>query len=165
MKKRSFELEKVHVDLDIDEQIPLQKTGWRIQSIGLCIVLVLVICAAFGVYGDGIASYKVIHQNKVRLEFQRFFRQEANLNLKIVCSTAEDMIVAFPSDYLDHFEIESIVPPPSSTYFQKEMVNYLFKGNDNVKVTFYMIPQDIGTINGIVKVNGESFAVNQFIFP
>jgi hypothetical protein len=165
MKKNNSKVEKVEVDLDINEHLTMQEKGWKIQAVGMGCILVFILSAALGLYGDGIASKRYLSNDEVRIQFSRYFRFEAKMDFKIAANDVQDLTVAFPVKYLNHFEITSIVPQPRESRFSEDRVYYVFNGRDDAEITFYLIPQQIGLIQGSVKVNENEFAINHFIFP
>ena len=143
----------------------MQERGWHLQAIGLWCIFVIVLTAAVGLYGDGVVSKTTIDQNNVKLEFQRFFRVDAEMHVRIRTSSPNDIKMSFPVDYLSHFQITSIVPSPATSRFKESRIEYVFNGGDGAEISFYLVPKDFGSMNGSVTVNDELFVINHFIFP
>jgi hypothetical protein len=165
MNKES--IERVNTSLEIDEQINLHKKGWKAQAVGLAFMYILVLLAAVGLFGDGLLSKNKLTEQNITIESQRFYRYEARMELKIdVPDTDSDRtVISLPSHYLKDFEIESIVPEPESNSISNDKVNYVFKGSGNLNVTFYLVPQKVGKLEGTLGVNEHAFLLNHFIFP
>ena len=99
MKKKKTTVEEVHADLDIKEHLEIQEKGWHIQRVGLYCLLIFVLTAAMGFYGNGVTSKKTTSQDHTSIEFERFFRHQAKMPLSISTIGKEEVILSFPSDY------------------------------------------------------------------
>jgi hypothetical protein len=165
MNKKKLAIEQIQADLDIDEHLDQQERGWTLQRIGLYFIMVFVLTAAVGLFGNGVASKKTLSQGATRIEFEQFFRQEAKMQLRISGEMAKKTTISFPTHYLNHFEIQSIVPEPKESYFEAGEVTYSFSGENAMTITFYLVPQDVGKMTGTLRVNEHSFKINHIIFP
>ncbi len=165
MKKNKQLLEEIHVDLDIQEHLKMQEGARRFQQVGLFCILLFVGSAAFGLYGNGVVSKKHLTKDEINIHFERFFRFQAKMGLQIQATNDRDISISFPIQYLNHFEISSIVPEPTETRVEGSQVKYAFKGRDELTATFYLVPQQIGQIKGSVNVNENTFSISHFIFP
>lgn len=165
-QKKSIE-EVVNVELEIEEHIHLQKTGWVIQRIGLCVMLVFVVLALLGLFGDGILSKRISTIKNITIEYERFYRHEGPMELKIEVgeNSAAGVDVAFPVDYMKSFEIRSILPEPKENRVENGKVHYLFDVNGRTDITYYLTPRAVGTVAGTIEVNNTIFPVNHFIYP
>jgi len=164
MQKR-LTVEEIQADLDLNEHLEMQQSGWRCQRIGLYCILIIVLTAALGLYGNGVISKKIYKEGNAWVEFDQFFRHEAKMQLKVGTESAKKVIISFPTHYLNHFEIDAIVPEPKESYFENGKINYIFNGHDTITITFYLVPQDAGNIKGSLKVNQNLFTINHLIFP
>jgi hypothetical protein len=166
MTKSKGSVEHVSTSLQLDERIKMQENGWKAQAAGLVFILGLVLAAAIGLFGNGLVSKKRLAKNAAEIEYQTFYRFEARMELKIKTRNATDgILISFPNSYLQHFEIESILPEPSSTKFHNDKLLYFFDGEDNINVTYYLIPRKVGSVEGSIQVGENQFPLNHFIFP
>jgi hypothetical protein len=165
MKKNKSDVEEVKFDLDMNEHLAMQEKGWKVQTIGILCMFAFILSAAFGLYGDGIASKRNLQKNQVNIEYDRFFRFEAKMDFKIKATSVENTTISFPARYLSYFEISSIVPEPAESRFSAGRIEYVFHGRDAAEIVFYLTPQEFGQVEGSVKVNEIVFPVNHFIFP
>ena len=165
MKQKDSEVEQVKADLDIEEHLSMQEKGWRIQLFGLCGIFGLMLTAAIGLYGDGFVSKKTIDQNEIKVEYQRFFRFEAKMEIRINATSTKEIQVSFPPTYLNSFEITSIVPAQKTNYVKDGRIEYVFPGGDPAEIVFHLIPKDFGRIEGPMFVNDNQFFITHFIFP
>lgn len=164
--KKSVE-DVVNPDIEIEEHLSLQKKGWIAQRMGLCIMLAFVLLALLGLFGDGVLSKETTTVENVTLEYERFYRHEASMELKVAVaeSKAEEVDIAFPTDYLKNFEIRSILPEPKSNRIEQSKVHYLFDARGKVNIVYYLTPRQSGAITGAIEVNDAIFSVNHFIYP
>ena len=163
--RNSFENTKT--SLEIEEHVDEHKLGFKIQKVGVIFILAVVIVAAAGLFGDGILSSSVATAPQGKIEYDRFYRFEARMEVKVEALDAQraSNIISFSSDYLKHLQIESITPSPGSSRFQGNNTEFVFDGVGNTIVTFYLIPRKMGNIPGEIMINGTSFKVNHFIYP
>lgn len=161
-------VERVKTDLEIEEHLPMHERGWKVQAVGMYLILALVLTAAAGLYGDGLVSKKRVSENFATVEYQRFYRFQARMELKIelkIPGGANEAIVRFPGKYLESFQVDSVLPEPEKNVITGEQVEYHFNGTGNAAITFYLIPQRIGAVDGSIEVDKIRFDVNHFIFP
>ena len=165
-QKNSVE-EVVSPGLEIEERLPLQKTGWIVQRIGLSIMLVFVLLALLGLFGDGILSKQTTSVKNVTLEYERFYRHEGSMELKIDVaeSNTPELDVAFPIEYLKNFEIRSILPEPKANRTEQGKVHYIFDARGEVNIVYYLTPRQTGSLTGALEVNDAIFSINQYIYP
>jgi hypothetical protein len=160
------EIENIKPELEINEHAGSHKQGFKFQKVGVLAILTIVVLAALGLFGDGVLSKKTSVSKSAEIEYQRFYRFEARMELKIELLAFENSnIVSFSKDYLKDFEIESINPTPESTNFKGATSEFVFNGPGNGIITFFLVPKKVGNIDGELAVNGERFKVNHFIYP
>lgn len=166
MSNSKQNIETVTGDLEIDESIEIQKKGWVVQRIGWVLMFIFLGLASIGMFGSGVMSKKTIEGANQKMEYQKYFRFEARMEMKIdVLSPPGGTTVSFPAEYLQKFRIESVVPEPKENKTENNMVNYLFDGSGPMKISFYLIPQSMGDIKAQVRVNDQLYNFNQFIYP
>lgn len=168
MGKSNDSIEIVTTDLEIEEELDAHRKGWAAQRVGLIFIFALVILAAAGVFGDGLASKNTISHDQITVESERFYRFEARMPIKVHVAdvqTENGLTLAFPSHYLQNFRIESIQPEPKSNKIDDGTVSYTFEGRGSMEITFFLIPKTPGTIAGDLDVNGNIFALKHFIYP
>ena len=73
--------------------------------------------------------------------------------------------VSISESYLQKVRVETIQPEPDKTTHADGKVVYTFPGSGNFAITFYLIPQVTGSIQGDLSVNETSFQLKHFIYP
>lgn len=160
------DIENIKPELTIDEHVDWHRRGFKIQRVGMAAILGIILLAAVGVFGDGVLSKRTTESASAKIEFQRFYRFEARMEVKIELIDFENSnVISFPKEYLKEFQIESITPSTESTNFKGSRSEFVFDGPGNGIVTFYLIPRKVGSIAGDVLVNDERFELNHFIYP
>lgn len=166
MTRSKHKVEVVQTELEIEEELELQEKGWVVQKIGWLLVLVFLILAALGMFGDGVISKSTLQSGNNTIDYERYFRYEAVMELRLDMNTDGDSaVVSFPNQYVKNFEIESIVPEPEKTIFEGDRVHYIFNGKGHMNAVFYMVPQEVGAVSGQMMVNKTGFQLSHFIFP
>jgi hypothetical protein len=165
MQKKRLTVEEIQTDLDLNEHLEMQQSGWNFQRVGLYCILIIVLTAAMGLYGNGVISRKMHTEGSAWVELDQFFRQNAKMQLRVGTESAKKVIISFSMHYLNHFEIDAIVPEPKESYFENDEIRYTFNGDDSITITFYLVPQDVGNIKGSLRVNENLFTINHLIFP
>jgi hypothetical protein len=166
MAKSKHEVERPKFSLDLDESIELHEASWKFQKIGWIFIYGIVVCAAIGLFGNGVFSKKTIQQSGVNLEFDKFLRHEAEFPIKLRSQGNTKLnTVEIPQEYLRNFKVENIVPEPTETSIEGENVVFAFDTAHNQSAVFYLVPKQRGNIGGDWKVNNTVFPLSHFIYP
>lgn len=167
MGKSKDSIEIVKTDLQIEEELDAHRRGWAAQRVGLLFILALVLLAAAGLFGNGVASKQTLTQDQITIESERFYRFEARLELKIKVAHLQgnELTVSFPNHYIQNFRVDSILPEPNEHRTTDGNVSYTFEGNGNMDITFFLIPNSRGNVEGDLGINGKIFRLKHFIYP
>src|SRR5690606_17507075 len=167
MGKRKHTIEVIKTDLEINEELDLHEKGWKFQRVGWIFIFLLVALSAFGYFGDGLASKTTENNTQANIEYDRFYRREARMEMKIdlLQSMNKSVDIAFPNNYIKNFRIESILPEPAIIKVENNQVHYIFDGEGSMNIVFYLIPQKAGNISGFIRISENQFPINHFIYP
>lgn len=166
MSKEKHTVEVVKTDLEINEELRLHEKGWIVRKIGWVFIYLLVSLAAFGMFGDGILSHRKLTNGDTQIQYERFHRQEARMNIRFdIQQPQNNLVISFDNEYFRNFKVESIMPEPREVKILNGQVNYVFDSQGKSSIVFFMTPQELGTIQGSVHVNGKQFNLTHFIFP
>lgn len=167
MPKSAKKVEKVFTALEIDESIDLHILAWRIQPVAWFIIILFIVTGALGLYGTGWLSKVSFTRNEVTVNYERYFRNGAEMKIKIDDWNKFDQTeLIFSRDYLTHFSIGSIVPEPDEVAISGGDVHYFFKGSPGTRtISFFVVPQEAGKISGQLTVNQSVFHLSHIIYP
>lgn len=167
MAQQKHTVEVIKPDVELDESLTLHERGWKVQRAGWVFIFGMMALAALGLFGEGPVSKRTADVNGSRVEYDRFFRHEARMELKVdlQSSGTEGAVVSFPNAYLKNFRVESILPEPKSNTVAQDQVSYQFDGTPPMHLVFYLVPQQMGTIKGSIRVNNNTIPLNHFIYP
>lgn len=158
-------IQPIDHDTPVEEEIALHRKGWTVQRVGWVLMLVFLVAALLGLFGEGILSRKTIRAGNLELVYERFCRYEHRLEMKLLSAGEHINVVSLPKSYLEKFKIDKIVPAPSSEVANPGYVSYLFNGNKNDTVSFYMAPLQRGSTGGLIKINNQTVPIQQYIYP
>ena len=161
--------------LEINQDLAFQKKEWKVQKVGMYIILFLIIVSIAGFFGTGPVSYteEGVEGGDIYAEYQRYTRRHApnELRLKIGSNAlkSDSVIISFDEAYIAEIQITSISPIPLKTYYSPGKVNYLFSLKDNVSsatIVYYFSPESTGKLNSAITINnGSSVNFSQLVYP
>jgi hypothetical protein len=166
MSTENHSVEEVETDLEINEEIELHKTSWKVQRVGWALLYAFLLLAALGMFGEGWFSKRTAQAPQATIKYERYFRYEGRMELKInAVGEGNTTLISFPNEYLTNFQVETIVPEPKESFISGGRVHYLFTSQGPVDVVFYLAPQSFGSFRAQVGVNKNLVEINHFIFP
>jgi hypothetical protein len=165
MEDKEQTVEVVQPCLEIDEHLDLQKKGWKLQKIGWLCIAIIMLAGTAGVFGEGPLSDQTKSTGKTTVNYQRFFRHEAEM--KILVESANHIAsITLTGEYLKNFKVVRFVPEPVNNNTINKAVRYNFLPAENHIVSLYMIPKEFGSINETMKVNeADTFNLRHLIYP
>ncbi|MBX6316750.1 MAG: hypothetical protein IRY99_28130 [Isosphaeraceae bacterium] len=135
-------------------------------------MLALLLAALLGLFGSGPLSHGTAGEpgSPIRLEYERFGRQERETTLRIHLQPGADRVrVWIDRTYLEAIEIKAISPPPERAEAGPHRVGYLFAIADATRpavITFWVKPQRFGVLSGEVGLDdGTMLRFHQWIYP
>ena len=162
MKKRT---------LQIDEDIPFQRTEWRAQRVGIVLMFLFVFCALLGFTGSG----GLLSQGEagepggpIHVEYERVVRRDTTstmtLHLRGGGSSAVQFWIAAP--YLERAAVEFVSPEPESVVGDATRHVYTIQASSpEVRVVVAIKHRSTGRLRGEVGlVGGPSARFSQFSF-
>jgi hypothetical protein len=154
-----------HKQLPVSEDISLHKTGWIVQRIGWTLMFLFLVAALLGLFGEGPLSKRTLQSGNLQMKYEHFGRYEHTMKMELESLGENIRFVSLPQDYLKSFKVDKIVPEPAKQVASPGYISYVFEGEQNDEVTFYMEPSRRKNAEGIIKVNGSSFLIKQIIYP
>lgn len=154
-----------HKKTPVEDEIALHKKGWVVQRAGWMVMLLFLLAALLGLFGEGPLSAKKAKAGNIEVDYQRFCRYEHHVELKLSSAGGNITVASLPQAYVEKFKIDKIIPTPSGEAASPGYVNYFFNGTQNDKVRFYMVPSKKGSAGGMIKINDHTVSIQQFIYP
>jgi hypothetical protein len=166
--------------LEVDEDLPFQRTMWRIERVGWGLFAVIVLGAVAGLFGEGPMSQATLQTSDpakpghtVRLEYERFLRSHSDSRLDLSLPSPPDardaalLSVWFSGEYLSAVDMGRISPGPVYEELDAGGVRYYFRLHDGPQqLIFRFRPQRAGSLSGSLRVNdGPATDFHQTIYP
>jgi len=159
--------------LQIGEDLEFQRVSWIAHRVGWFVMLLLVIGALAGLFGRGPLSNAHVANQSLAVTYDRFLRLQAPSEVVVSIFNMESLskpLELFVSrEYLKRFQMEKVIPEPSSVEFAGEYLIYKFNFGKDVKsneVTFQLKPSRFGLVSGKFRGRAEdSLTIEQFVYP
>jgi hypothetical protein len=129
------------------------------------------IAAGAGLFGNGPLSGREAHAGDgLAVQYPRFARAHAPLELTVEWLPRERLAELWIArSYLDSFEVEEILPPPSTVSVDATRVHYTFLARDpamRIGARFRLKPEHAGQLTGFIGASEElEVEVRHFVFP
>lgn len=161
------------VDLEINEDLQFQRRMWKAERIGWSAMAVLLIGALLGLFGNGPVSWTTESGESFLVEYQRFGRYQAPLQLRfrLQAGLVKDDRLAFEIDdtFLANVQITGMTPKPVAEQPIADGIRFIFSSNAEdgaVPVTVSYQPEHIGLLEPTVRLgHADSLTIRQFIYP
>ena len=142
-----------------------ERVGWLFMGL-------VVVAAMLGLFGNGFLSEAVMEKEQFHMKYDRFlhFGDLTTLEIEIAPGSGENGVVAiaFATDYMHKFRLEKIQPEPESSAHGDQILFWFTSTGtgEPVKVQMRLEPEEIGTLEGKIFVNGEDgYVFRQFVYP
>jgi hypothetical protein len=161
-------------DLQLAEYSDAQRRAGMIDRVGWILMLLIVIAAASGLFGNGpIGLAKAVDESEdLRVDYNRFGRYGADLTLRVQvresAASQGEFQVWVSSEYLEGVKIDDISPAPDTAEVLDGGILYRFVGKQgDLKATFDLTGDSIGSLSGSVGLDGPITAAHfsQFLYP
>ncbi|MFM8321656.1 MAG: hypothetical protein ACKOC5_12150 [Chloroflexota bacterium] len=159
-------------DLEIEQDETFQQRDWKLERAGWLVIALLLALAALGLFGEGLLSRRQIDAGVLQMEYQRFVRYGAAAELRVTLApgAAQDgqAQIALDRRYLGHFQLEQVLPEPSSVDVQGHQVVFRFawsRPEQPFIASFLLIPQRVGRVQSSLAAAGGQADIWQFVYP
>lgn len=156
----------------VHEDMHLQRRVWRFERAGRYALLVLVVAALAGLFGNGPLSQGAVESadGRVQVEYQRFSRSGAvdSLRIRVQGTAGEPLQVLLGGSLFREASIETLQPEPLASLSQgRALLLRVGTGADGVATLYLTLRADtVGTLDGLVRA-GPTSAVrfSTFVYP
>ena len=162
--------------LEIETAPLFQRRSWQFERAAWLMMAALIVAALSGLFGDGPLSRAQSPESMdaagtLRVGYERFARLNAPLRLQVRVLTphAGELRLWVSRTYLDHTQIESIMPPPERVAASADQLIYFFRVTDTaapLDVNFHLTAEQVGPLRGQAGTESSApVSFQSFIFP
>ena len=156
----------------IQENMPMQQRVWRFERVGWYVLVLIVLLALAGLFGNGpLSDAEVMSQDgRLKVEYQRLSRSGTTDNLFITVQgiPGQPVTVELEGSLLRKASIETIQPEPQMSMSHGPALLLQLGTSKDGRATLYLTlrSEHVGTLEGIVRAGPQS-AVNfsTFLYP
>ena len=161
-------------DLEINQDLTVQRRMWVIQRIGWAAMALIVLLGAAGLFGQGPISQATVGNvaGPLYLEYERFGRYQSSSTLRFRIRAPEKpgpIQLWIASGYLAGIEIQQLTPSPDKVTIGNDGVFFHINtagSGEPDEIILYFQYQSMGKLSGAVGIAGEpSIAFTQFVYP
>ncbi|MGE0468283.1 MAG: hypothetical protein AB7L09_04385 [Nitrospira sp.] len=162
-----------HGELEINQDLPFQRRMWKAERIGWSAMAMLLTGGVLGLFGNGPLSWTTASDQSLIVEYQRFGRNQAPLQLRIhlPAGLGKDDSVSFQLDraFVADVQITRITPKPDAEQPISDGIRFLWSSNVGegaILVTVSYQPEHIGFLTARISVgDAASVSMRQFVYP
>ncbi len=163
-------------DLQVEQDLDFQRREWAIQRVGWVVMLLVVVAALLGLFGQGVLGTATIGDSgdPLQLAYDRFDRKHAPTELQVEVAgrtVQEGQVRLWLNDrFLSQIELEQVVPEPEQVLVEPGRKVYVFQAGGDpsqaVHVAFQFQHAAFGLRSGqIGLVNGDTLNFRQVVYP
>ena len=161
-------------DLEINQDLRVQRQMWKIQRIGWALMASLVVLGLVGLFGHGPASRTSAgdRQGPLWVEYERFGRHQSSSELRVhirATDTSKPISIWIGPDYAAHVDIQQIIPAPLRNMLADHGLAFEIAAADPHEpgvITLLLQFRDIGWVTGEIRSPGsDPVPIRQFIYP
>lgn len=152
------------------ERTRCYRRGWVFERAGWLAMAAVVIGAAVGVFGNGPLSSVHAAADGLTVEYRRFARAHAPLELTATWPAAEtEAVLWIETSYVERFEVDAIQPMPVATTVGTDRIYYSFRAREagtRIAATFELRPRGAGSVRVRLGVErGPEIDARQWVLP
>lgn len=162
--------------LEMDDEMEFQQRSWKVQRVSWLVMLLVVVAAALGLFGNGPLANATAGSkgSPLYIEYSRFVRQYAPQALAIEVSGAGITPDSTADVWLDRHwlaanDITSITPEPQTSWNDGDRTYYRFRMAPDARgslFTIFMNNKAVGRRTGRVGMRaGPEYSFSQFAYP
>ncbi|MCE5977593.1 hypothetical protein LVS58_11685 [Pseudomonas sp. JR33AA] len=156
----------------IREDLPMQKRVWCFERVGWYVLVVIILLALAGLFGNGPLSdaESISQDGRLKVEYQRLSRSSTTDNLFITVQgiPGQPVRVELEGSLLREASIETLQPEPQlSMSHGPSLVWQLGTSNDGMATLYLTLRSEhVGTLEGVVRAGPSSEVhFSTFLYP
>lgn len=156
----------------VREDMPMQQRVWRFERVGWYVLVLIVLLALAGLFGNGPLSdaERWSEDGRVKVEYQRLSRSGTTDNLYITVQgePGQPVKVELEGSLLRAASIETMQPEPQlSKSHGPALLLQLGTGQDGVATLYLTLRSEhVGSLEGIVRAGPQSVVqFSTFLYP
>jgi hypothetical protein len=162
------------VGLQLSQHDAFQRREWRAERIGWVLMALLVVAALIGLLGGpGPLSWTTARgaDGLLQVEYQRFSHLEADDLLTVRLApdaiTSDSVHVELAGSWMQSVDITGITPEPQEQITTPYGARLAFATEPGAELSVQIAfrADEMGTIDGGVRFEGETVAFGQFVYP
>ncbi|HEX8555359.1 MAG TPA: hypothetical protein VF695_11680 [Sphingomonas sp.] len=162
-------------DLQVDQDMALERRMWIVQRVGWTIMLLIAIAALLGLLGPGpLTRFTAGDEGgPIWVEYYRFERIEGPTDIKInlgpQAASGKEARVWIDREYMESIELETVVPEPERVEAGPDRLVYVFNISNPAEATavrFRFQPQSPWENKVRIGIEGsKEVSFRQFFYP
>ena len=162
-------------DLELQQDLVLQRREWIVERVGWCIMLLLLVAALLGAFGRGWLSHTSVADARgtLRLDYERLTRLQSTTELTVVLAPAalhgDTARVWIDREFMQALQIQHITPQPALVDVDTNRLTYVFMATEperTVTIRFAIQPRRAWRHHGRIGLPGErGVSFTQFVYP
>ena len=160
-------------DLEIDQDLGHARNAWRFQRIGWAAMLLTVLLALAGAFGDGPLSSAEAESAGLRLRYDRLARYDAVTTVELEVQrtefTGNEARIWIDQGYATSNDIERVAPEPERMATNADTLWLVFDAGNATgpaRITLDLRPRAMGLRTGRLGTgSGTGLDLRQFIYP
>lgn len=165
--------EILHPKVEVSEDLPFQRRWWRIQRVGWVVMLLAIVSAVAGAFGDGpiSAAYRTSSSGRVEVVFDRIARRNSPREITFQVRPLEakgPIVLRIPRGFLEHSQLNHIHPQPVQTETDAGYWAYHFAPSTDASALWIRLEiqtREAGRQSGIFLIDQDELAISQFVLP
>lgn len=156
----------------VEEDIRMQERVWRFERVGWYVLVVIILLALAGAFGNGPLSDAQVTSTdgRIQVEYQRLSRSGTTDDLRITVHgiAGKPVKVMLGGSLLREASIETMQPEPQSSISHGEaLLLQLGTSRDGIATLYLTLrSESVGTLEGIVRTSPTSaVSFSTFLYP
>ncbi|WP_205500191.1 hypothetical protein [Rufibacter psychrotolerans] len=149
----------------IESYYEFQRREWKAFRVFWWLMGLVLLAAAFGLFGRGMLSDKTYAAHGTQIEYNKFMRVEKGTELHIsVAGAGQGTTISFNNDYIRKVRIDQVIPEPATVEVKDQKLVYTFPSAQNGLITFFLVPHKMGRQRLEITVGPAQLRETQFIY-